>query len=96
MIAATRWRRLVLAVVALADVVVTLVVAVGSPDILIVVVPLLLALTVRAAFVPESLRRWSDRDAPLPIGEGQTISQPFVVALMTQATGFPAPAPAQL
>jgi hypothetical protein len=52
-IAATRWRRLVLAVVALADVVVTLVVAVGSPDILIVVVPLLLALTVRAAFVPE-------------------------------------------
>jgi protein-L-isoaspartate(D-aspartate) O-methyltransferase len=35
--------------------------------------------------VDESLRRWVDRDAPLPIGEGQTISQPFVVALMTQA-----------
>jgi protein-L-isoaspartate(D-aspartate) O-methyltransferase len=39
----------------------------------------------RAAFVPESLRRYAKRDAPLPIGEEQTISQPFVVALMTQA-----------
>lgn len=39
----------------------------------------------REAFVDETLRRWAERDAPLPIGEGQTISQPFVVALMTQA-----------
>jgi protein-L-isoaspartate(D-aspartate) O-methyltransferase len=39
----------------------------------------------RAAFVEPELRKWVDRDAPLPIGEGQTISQPFVVALMTQA-----------
>lgn len=39
----------------------------------------------RQAFVDASLRRWAERDAPLPIGEGQTISQPFVVALMTQA-----------
>lgn len=39
----------------------------------------------RAEFVPAGLRAWWDRDAPLPIGEGQTISQPFVVALMTQA-----------
>ena len=39
----------------------------------------------RAAFVPSSLREWAERDAPLPIGEGQTISQPFVVAWMTQA-----------
>ncbi len=39
----------------------------------------------RDAFVDAAYRRWSDRDAPLPIGEGQTISQPFVVALMTQA-----------
>lgn len=39
----------------------------------------------RSAFVDAPLRRWADRDAPLPIGEGQTISQPFVVALMTQA-----------
>jgi len=39
----------------------------------------------RAAFVPAQIRQWSDRDEPLPIGEEQTISQPFVVALMTQA-----------
>ena len=39
----------------------------------------------RRAFVDASYRRWADRDAPLPIGGGQTISQPFVVALMTQA-----------
>lgn len=53
MIPATRWRRLALAVVVVADVLVTLVVAVASPDILLVVVPLLLVLTVRGAFVPE-------------------------------------------
>jgi protein-L-isoaspartate(D-aspartate) O-methyltransferase len=39
----------------------------------------------RDAFVDAAYRRWAERDAPLPIGEGQTISQPFVVALMTQA-----------
>lgn len=39
----------------------------------------------RAAFVPARLRRWANRDAPLPIGYEQTISQPFIVALMTQA-----------
>jgi len=39
----------------------------------------------RAQFVPAPMQQWSDQDAPLPIGEGQTISQPFVVALMTQA-----------
>ena len=39
----------------------------------------------RAAFVPEDQRRFADHDAPLPIGEGQTISQPFVIALMVQA-----------
>lgn len=39
----------------------------------------------RAQFVPEALRQWADRDAPLPIGEDQTISQPYVVAWMTQA-----------
>lgn len=53
MIPATRWRRLALAVVVAADALVTLVVAVSSPDILLVVVPLLLVLTVRGAFVPE-------------------------------------------
>ena len=39
----------------------------------------------REEFVEESLRRFAEHDAPLPIGEGQTISQPFVVALMVQA-----------
>jgi protein-L-isoaspartate(D-aspartate) O-methyltransferase len=42
----------------------------------------------REEFVDEPIRRWAGRDAPLPIGEGQTISQPFVVALMTQALGL--------
>lgn len=31
------------------------------------------------------MRPWANCDEPLPIGQGQTISQPFVVALMTQA-----------
>jgi protein-L-isoaspartate(D-aspartate) O-methyltransferase len=39
----------------------------------------------REHFVPALVRSWADRDAPLPIGEGQTISQPFMVAWMTQA-----------
>ncbi len=38
----------------------------------------------REDFVRGEFRRYADRDAPLPIGEGQTISQPFVVALMLQ------------
>jgi protein-L-isoaspartate(D-aspartate) O-methyltransferase len=37
----------------------------------------------RHEFVPEELRSRAYRDGPLPIGYGQTISQPFVVALMT-------------
>jgi protein-L-isoaspartate(D-aspartate) O-methyltransferase len=39
----------------------------------------------REAFVPEDLRESAYGDNPLPIGEGQTISQPYIVALMTQA-----------
>ncbi len=39
----------------------------------------------RAQFVPAALRDAADDDRPLPIGHGQTISQPFVVALMTEA-----------
>jgi protein-L-isoaspartate(D-aspartate) O-methyltransferase len=39
----------------------------------------------REHFVPAPVRQWADRDTPLPIGEGQTISQPFIVAWMTQA-----------
>lgn len=37
----------------------------------------------RHLFVPESYRPMAYADRPLPIGEGQTISQPYVVALMT-------------
>ncbi|HSB52316.1 MAG TPA: protein-L-isoaspartate(D-aspartate) O-methyltransferase [Dissulfurispiraceae bacterium] len=39
----------------------------------------------RHLFVDESLRDKAYADHPLPIGEGQTISQPYVVALMTEA-----------
>ncbi len=39
----------------------------------------------RHLFVDESLRSQAYGDHPLPIGEGQTISQPYVVALMTAA-----------
>ena len=38
----------------------------------------------RALFVPDALRDDADADRPLPIGWGQTISQPFVVAYMTE------------
>jgi protein-L-isoaspartate(D-aspartate) O-methyltransferase len=38
----------------------------------------------RDAFLPAELQEFAYRDTPLPIGEGQTISQPFVVALMAQ------------
>jgi protein-L-isoaspartate(D-aspartate) O-methyltransferase len=37
----------------------------------------------RHLFVPESYRRQAYEDHPLPIGLGQTISQPFIVAIMT-------------
>ena len=37
----------------------------------------------RHLFVPQSLRHQAYADRPLPIGEGQTISQPYIVALMT-------------
>ncbi len=37
----------------------------------------------RHEFVPEDLRRDSYADRALPIGYGQTISQPLIVALMT-------------
>lgn len=38
----------------------------------------------RHRFVPEELQHRAYSDSPLPIGDGQTISQPYVVALMTQ------------
>jgi len=38
----------------------------------------------RHLFVPETYRKYAYEDKPLPIGEGQTISQPYIVALMTE------------
>ena len=39
----------------------------------------------REEFVPEGLAEFAYEDAPLPIEESQTISQPFIVALMIEA-----------
>ena len=39
----------------------------------------------RHLFLPEAIRHLAYADEPLPIGEGQTISQPFIVAEMTAA-----------
>jgi protein-L-isoaspartate(D-aspartate) O-methyltransferase len=39
----------------------------------------------RHLFVPEDLRSQAYADYPLPIGHGQTISQPYIVALMTSS-----------
>ena len=44
----------------------------------------------RHLFVPESLRGESYGDYPLPIGGGQTISQPYIVAFMTESLGLKA------
>jgi len=38
----------------------------------------------REKFVPPEVQKDAYEDFPLPIGEGQTISQPYMVALMTQ------------
>jgi protein-L-isoaspartate(D-aspartate) O-methyltransferase len=42
----------------------------------------------RHLFVSEALRDQAYGDYPLPIGEQQTISQPYIVAEMTQALGL--------
>jgi protein-L-isoaspartate(D-aspartate) O-methyltransferase len=44
-----------------------------------------LASVPRHKFVPEKFREFAYADKPLPIGEGQTISQPYMVAAMTDA-----------
>jgi len=46
----------------------------------------------REEFVPAGMTPWAYDNEPLPIGAGQTISQPFIVALMTD---FLDPAPDQ-
>jgi protein-L-isoaspartate(D-aspartate) O-methyltransferase len=38
----------------------------------------------RDRFVPPDMRQHAYTDSPLPIGEGQTISQPYIVAVMTE------------
>jgi protein-L-isoaspartate(D-aspartate) O-methyltransferase len=43
----------------------------------------------REEFVPKEFRQRAYEDAPLPIGEGQTISQPYIVAVMTAALHLP-------
>jgi len=42
----------------------------------------------RHLFVPEGMRGNAYADDPLPIGQGQTISQPYIVAYMTEALGL--------
>jgi protein-L-isoaspartate(D-aspartate) O-methyltransferase len=42
----------------------------------------------RDLFVPAALRKAAYADEPLPIGCGQTISQPYIVAYMTEALGL--------
>ena len=42
----------------------------------------------REEFVPEGLMEFAYADAPLPIGEEQTISQPWIVAITAQALGL--------
>src|SRR5436190_24163645 len=39
----------------------------------------------REAFVESGFEEFAYEDGPLPIGEGQTISQPYIVALMIEA-----------
>jgi protein-L-isoaspartate(D-aspartate) O-methyltransferase len=40
--------------------------------------------TPRHLFIPENQRLYAYEDGPLPIGKGQTISQPYIVAYMTK------------
>ncbi len=42
----------------------------------------------RHEFVPRTLRSMAYANQPLPIGHGQTISQPYIVALMTDLAGL--------
>ena len=42
----------------------------------------------RELFLPQGQRRLAYDDGPLPIGKGQTISQPYIVAYMTEALGL--------
>jgi protein-L-isoaspartate(D-aspartate) O-methyltransferase len=43
----------------------------------------------RHCFIPDNLREAAYQDGPLPIGCGQTISQPYIVAIMTELLQLP-------
>ena len=42
----------------------------------------------RELFVPDDMKEMAYEDSPLPIGRGQTISQPYIVAYMSQELGL--------
>jgi protein-L-isoaspartate(D-aspartate) O-methyltransferase len=42
----------------------------------------------REAFLPPGMQEFAYEDTPLPIAEGQTISQPYIVAFMVEAAGI--------
>jgi protein-L-isoaspartate(D-aspartate) O-methyltransferase len=44
----------------------------------------------REAFLPQALQPFAYQDSPLPIAAGQTISQPYIVALMAEALALDA------
>src|SRR3546814_16288870 len=44
----------------------------------------------REEFVPDHIREFAFEDSPLPIEAEQTISQPYIVALMIEAAGLKA------
>lgn len=56
----------------------------GRPPVLDVSVIDAMGKVERHLFVPEDIREWAYRDSPLGIGWRQTISQPYIVALMTE------------
>ena len=45
----------------------------------------------RHEFLPEAIRGMAYSDSALPLGEGQTMSQPYMVALMTELLGLKGP-----
>jgi protein-L-isoaspartate(D-aspartate) O-methyltransferase len=58
------------------------------PDVTDPAVRAAIAAVPRHLFVPSLYRSDAYQDVPQPIGHGQTISQPYIVALMTQALGL--------
>jgi len=56
----------------------------GRPEITSKEVVRIMSHIARNDFVPDHLKNMANTDSPLPIGSGQTISQPFIVAYMSQ------------